>query len=182
MIAGRGGREYTMPVFSIPSTHPVREIQTYLREISFVYDSIPRLIPDGIFGPETTQAVIAFQRQFGLTPDGVVNAATWDMLITVYTQVISDRADPMSVAVFPSPQHVLRTGNQHDAVFVLQIMLNTLAAIFQNFNAIPITGEMDQATSVEVRQFQTLYDLESTGEVNRQTWDAIVRAYTVHRT
>lgn len=36
---------------------------------------------DGIFGTETTNAVIAFQRQRGLTPDGVVGPKTWDALL-----------------------------------------------------------------------------------------------------
>ncbi|MEM7769385.1 MAG: peptidoglycan-binding protein [Cyanobacteria bacterium P01_E01_bin.6] len=36
---------------------------------------------DGIFGTQTESAVISAQRQFNLTPDGVVGAATWDAII-----------------------------------------------------------------------------------------------------
>ncbi|MBS3994970.1 MAG: peptidoglycan-binding protein [Alkaliphilus sp.] len=49
----------------------VMEIQALLRKIG--YD--PRSI-DGIFGEETRQSVIAFQRNNGLTPDGVIGPIT----------------------------------------------------------------------------------------------------------
>ena len=35
---------------------------------------------DGIFGPQTRQAVIAFQQSAGLTPDGIVGPQTWARL------------------------------------------------------------------------------------------------------
>ena len=35
---------------------------------------------DGIFGGQTRQAVIAFQRRYGLVPDGIVGPATWAYL------------------------------------------------------------------------------------------------------
>jgi peptidoglycan hydrolase-like protein with peptidoglycan-binding domain len=35
---------------------------------------------DGKFGPETEQAVIAFQQNHHLKPDGIVNAVTWRLL------------------------------------------------------------------------------------------------------
>jgi cell wall-associated NlpC family hydrolase len=37
---------------------------------------------DGEFGPRTRAAVIAFQRDHGLTPDGVVGKGTWGKLVS----------------------------------------------------------------------------------------------------
>jgi peptidoglycan hydrolase-like protein with peptidoglycan-binding domain len=37
---------------------------------------------DGEFGPRTLRAVVAFQRDHGLVPDGVVGARTWGALVT----------------------------------------------------------------------------------------------------
>jgi Putative peptidoglycan binding domain/D-alanyl-D-alanine carboxypeptidase len=37
---------------------------------------------DGIFGNQTTQAVMAYQQSRGLTPDGVVGLQTWTALLT----------------------------------------------------------------------------------------------------
>lgn len=48
----------------------IRELQTYLRTVATRHIEIPLIAVDGIFGPETTQAVIAFQESFGLEPTG----------------------------------------------------------------------------------------------------------------
>jgi len=41
----------------------------------------PPLALDGIFGPRTEAAVMAFQRRFGLNPDGIVGPLTWAELM-----------------------------------------------------------------------------------------------------
>jgi peptidoglycan hydrolase-like protein with peptidoglycan-binding domain len=41
---------------------------------------IRELIPDGIFGPLTTAATIAYQRSVGLDPDGIAGTQTWSKL------------------------------------------------------------------------------------------------------
>ncbi len=56
------------------STGPeVRTLQTELNRQAFPR---PNLAVDGIFGPLTRNAVVAFQRQAGLTPDGIVGPQT----------------------------------------------------------------------------------------------------------
>ena len=58
----------------------VRQLQFMLRVLSEYVDAIPPVTQDGIFGPRTREAVIAFQRSVGLTPDGIVGPATWTAL------------------------------------------------------------------------------------------------------
>src|SRR5690554_6955804 len=38
------------------------------------------LLPDGIFGPQTQQSVIFFQKSQNITPDGIVGPITWSRL------------------------------------------------------------------------------------------------------
>lgn len=52
----------------------VRELQTLLNEHGIACDV------DGIFGPGTNAAVLAFQEANGLTVDGIVGASTWAAL------------------------------------------------------------------------------------------------------
>ena len=51
----------------------VRELQQKLNAALIA----PPLVPDGIFGPVTRQAVLAFQTSRGLVADGVVGPETW---------------------------------------------------------------------------------------------------------
>lgn len=52
----------------------VMEIQATLRKLGYSVDA------DGFFGPQTRLAVMEFQREYGLRPDGVIGSATYSML------------------------------------------------------------------------------------------------------
>jgi g-D-glutamyl-meso-diaminopimelate peptidase len=62
-----------METLSLNSRGPyVKLVQSLLARIG--YDPGP---VDGVFGPQTQRAVISFQRDNGLTPDGIVGPITW---------------------------------------------------------------------------------------------------------
>jgi peptidoglycan hydrolase-like protein with peptidoglycan-binding domain len=63
-------------------------MQQYLNVISNVYTTIPKLKADGIFGSATESAVIAFQKQFGLTVDGIIGPVTWNRIVAEYIKII----------------------------------------------------------------------------------------------
>lgn len=79
------GALYPGMVMRIGSTGEyVTLLQTYLSAISDSFPSIPKITPDGQFGPATDAAVRAFQKEFGLTPNGIVGVITWDAIASVY--------------------------------------------------------------------------------------------------
>ncbi|MDE5620647.1 MAG: peptidoglycan-binding protein [Ruminococcus sp.] len=65
----------------------VRIIQEYLTLINETYPNIPAVNNTGYFGPLTKQSVIEFQKQFGITPTGIVGAITWDKIAEVYSDL-----------------------------------------------------------------------------------------------
>lgn len=65
----------------------VRTLQQYLTYIS-QFDSKVQAVQDtGYFGPLTKASVQAFQREYGLTANGTVGAATWDAISGTYSEL-----------------------------------------------------------------------------------------------
>lgn len=62
----------------------VRFVQSYLNGIH----GTPHLNVDGIYGQGTARSVAAFQAVSGLTPDGVVGAATWPAMIGAFNAAL----------------------------------------------------------------------------------------------
>lgn len=65
-------------------------LQYLLNVISEYYPAVPAPAQDGIFGSDTRQSVVAFQRAVGLAPDGIVGQATWKKLYDVYLGIESN--------------------------------------------------------------------------------------------
>ncbi len=66
----------------------VELLQRYLNAVSDVYTDVPKVEVLGIFGPQTYNSVLVFQRLFGLTADGVVGRDTWNALLDVYESTL----------------------------------------------------------------------------------------------
>jgi peptidoglycan hydrolase-like protein with peptidoglycan-binding domain len=66
----------------------VKELQSYLNLISEAYPQIQKLDTDGVFGPATEDAVIAYQNLFGYTPNGVVGVVIWNSIANLYQDIL----------------------------------------------------------------------------------------------
>ena len=65
----------------------VLQMQEQLNRISDNYPAIPKIAADGIYGPQTAEAVRVFQRVFGLPQTGVVDYRTWFKISEIYVAV-----------------------------------------------------------------------------------------------
>ncbi len=67
----------------------VSDLQTYLALISERIPEIPSVSVTGYYGPQTEQAVSAFQRLFGLTESGAVGPVTWATIANQYDAFVN---------------------------------------------------------------------------------------------
>lgn len=81
----------------------VRILQVYLSYIHKTYPEINDVTPTGYFGPVTREAVIAFQRLYGLPENGVVGLAVWDAV----TELYSDLRFGMDKRPYQSPGYTI---------------------------------------------------------------------------
>lgn len=65
----------------------VQQVQEQLDTIAGVYIAIPRITADGIFGPETAEAVRQFQTIFKLPVTGIIDFATWYRISHIYVGI-----------------------------------------------------------------------------------------------
>ena len=113
---------------------------------------------DGIAGPATYNAVISFQNKNGLTADGQVGTATWDILFdtvsggTTYTRILKVTSPLM----------------QGDDVKAVQNKLNSLG-----YNCGTADGYYGNATRTAVISFQSAKGLTADGEVGPATWNTL---------
>ena len=156
----------------------VKVIQYYLRVAGRFNNAIPPVAIDGIFGESTRDAVIAFQRQYDLIPDGIVGQQTW---IYLYRAVKSAGA---LVPVFdvttvrPYPGYVLRSGSRGEYVGLLQEYLTGISIYDSSIPAVPITGYFGDQTYNAVIAFQQQYGLAADGIVGLETWNRITSIYS----
>ena len=85
----------------------VRQLQYMLRVVSDYISTVPAVAIDGIFGPATQAAVIAYQRHAGLTPDGIVGTNTWHSLYNQVSGILSSE----ETAGLQYPGQPLRLGS-----------------------------------------------------------------------
>lgn len=154
----------------------VAEIQRMLRFLSFIDNEIPRIIPDGIYGPETTKAVEAFQRLRGLDVTGSVDRLTWDTLVRDYRQGVAQGSLEL---LKPRVENAIYLGSKEEVVMLIQLILRGMARDFINLGAPPLSGVYDNDTRNAVAVIQTLALIEPTGMVDSETWNLMAKVYNV---
>ena len=153
----------------------IRELQQYLFGISLYNKKIPQVIPDGIYGATTTNAVRVFQEDYNLPITGEVDRATWEKLANAYNHYVN--TPPSPVDIFPSPSYILKMGDEGALVYIVQVMLNYLSREYENLNRVEINGKYDNSTANTVRQFQSFSRHPANGMVDKYTWNMLAKAF-----
>lgn len=126
------------------------------------------IVADGQFGAGVDTAVRAFQRDAGLTADGVVGTATWKALDDVAPPDPIEPSEPPPVEPpvdpdLPENRPVLRRGSKGEEVRILQQLLLIR----------PVDGDFGSITEVAVKAFQRGAGLDADGIVGVATWEEL---------
>ena len=156
----------------------IYELQTYLRYLSRYIKDIPLVNPDGIYGPETQNAVNAFQKRYGLPISGKADFETWTRIVEVYDDIVRAEKYVKPVFVYPVDIPDVKEGDDFEEIYILQIMLRRLAKIFPNIHMPKITGTFDGDTKKAVEDVERYYGKVPTGRIDRELWNIIADTYS----
>lgn len=149
---------------------PIRSLQTMLRTIARIEPGQMNVMPDGICGSQTAAAVRSFQRRMGLNPTGAVDQSTHAHIVREFDRARIETKQAHPVQVTLDPGQVLRRGEGHPAVYVMQSMLTVLSELVPSIPRPTHSGQLDSQTSESLATFQTYAALPPTGEVDKRTW------------
>lgn len=156
----------------------VRTLQYYLNILAYFNPSLPSPPLDGVFGPSTTQAVLAFQNYYGLEPTGIVNTPTWVTMARIYSETVASLPEGYqgsNAKLYPG--YFLSEGMSGQNITDLQTYLSAIGRSFPEIPEIPVTGYFGTQTRDAVLTFQRLFGLPENGAVGPVTWNTIAKQY-----
>ena len=157
----------------------IRQIQRALRILHKNGEDIPLVYEDGIFGPETEKAVIAFQALHGLEPNGIVDYETWVRLMEAANVYLIRNEEPFPIFPYVSNEKSgTMPGKKGKAVGYLQMMLRDIAEIYSGFDNVEITGINDPATQEAIILIHECgADEPCDGRLDRRAWNSVARLF-----
>lgn len=153
----------------------VYALQVFVSFISLFYPNVEMPIIDSIFGRTMKNIIIQVQKEFGLTPDGIVGEDTWNTIVEVYEKLLSVVPPMDEILMYPGAP--LRLGAQGTNVSAIQIYLNKIAEYYPAIPRVVVDGVFGNSTKNQVEAFQKQFDLKPDGIVGEKTWNTIVNAY-----
>ena len=156
---------------------PIRSLQTMLRVLGENDPAYVRIIPDGIYGPETLKAVSVFQRKHGLPVTGIADQETWEAVVATYETALVEQDMAQELSIILNPKQVIRRGERHPHLYLVQAMLLVLAEVYESIGTPIVNGILDDATQDALASFQFLSNLPMTGNLDKHTWKHLALQY-----
>lgn len=129
-----------------------------------------RIIPDGVYGPQTVAAVSVFQRNHGIPVTGVTDQTTWDAIVAAYEPALIHVAEAQPLDIILNPNEVLRRGDQSPYLYIAQAILIVLSQVYGSIGTPSQNGILDGQTADALSSFQSLSGLPMTGNLDKITW------------
>lgn len=160
-----------------PNSQAIRNLQTMLRTIAYDSDTLRTIIPDGIYGNDTTSSVSDFQRERGLPVTGVADQQTWDALVLAYEEALVNALPAQSLDILFDSEADFENGQKMSYLLLAQTMLQEISAKYNCISPPEINGRMDDRMTTSLSDFQDMCDLPMTGKLNKTTWKHLVLHY-----
>ena len=182
-----GGVQESFPGFTLRpgmSGPEVRTLQMWLNRIRVNFPAIPAVTVTGVYGPQTEAAVRAFQaiRQLGtVTPNGVVDRATWWNISRAYSAVkrlgeLTSEGIVVGVGRTP-PTEIIRQGSRGTLVQRAQYMMNFISQFYTDVPTVVQDSNFGPNFAAAVREFQRLFGLNPDGVIGPLTWRMLYDVY-----
>ena len=155
----------------------VYEVQSYLRNIGRLDSDISRVVPDGIFAEEATEAVKSFQKKYGLNETGIIDYELWELIKEKNSEAVFIASEPNQIVAITNEDLPLKKGMDNSLVYTLHLMLNNASKRYENFTPLPLQSLFDEDTEREVRRWQRVISHTESGEVDKVTWNNLAEFY-----
>lgn len=158
---------------------PIRSLQTMLRTIALFSDAYARIVPDGIYGPETQAAVSTFQRKRGLPVTGITNQQTWDEIVRMYDDAVRELSPAEPIDYEIQSEFPYTRGDHSARLKMAQCMLCEIADQYSCVCSPELSGSMDEMMVNSVSEFQNLSGLPVSGKLDKITWKNLVLQFAM---
>lgn len=153
----------------------VRVLHYVLLTIAYFDPDLPSLRLNSVFNDNTKAMVINFQKKYGLPATGVVDADTWNELVTVYRDTIHNI--PEEYAQYEDELfqgRLLALGMSGDDVRIIQKFLLKICQQTGNIPGVRVSGIFDDLMEKSVMKIQSMFNQDITGVIDPVTWYNIV--------
>lgn len=161
-------------------TTPITDIQKNLRLASTVYPTVPQIVVDGVFGPQTALAVREFQRANGMEPTGRVDYETWELLRLTGNIINELNSSPVNGVNFPADYTVGSHNSDSEYAYYIAVMLDRIGRMWGKSWRIDFSDPYGENTVSAVADFQHIAGLDPTGVTDKKTWIAISNIYIAY--
>ncbi len=162
-------------------TSGIGELQSNLRTISRFQQMIQPLGIDGIYGPETEEAVNTFKKIYHLPTyedEEQEQYETWSAIRDVAQEYINTQT-PGNVLLPVTSSAQLKKLNRDPQFFcLLSCLMNTIsAALFQELPPLKPSNRLDAELLRRINLLGAFYGQSPVSEIDIPTWNIIADAY-----
>ena len=127
----------------------IKEVQHYL---SYISDEF--VAPSGVYDAETRNEVIIIQEKHGLTPSGIVNKETYDIIYSEYLDKKAKNNVPCKIN-FP-----IEVASYSDEILEIKKMLITVTESLDIYHTLRPNGLYDNAADNAQKELSKIFRLD----------------------